>query len=135
MRHGMWQELHMPCMKVNSHYKISAKIKLLDGTGNPKGCNKLLLGGPSARGEYGCPIFRIELYNGSGTNVVFRNYMNAELTPWNANGWNSYEHVFLLDPEMASRERFFIFVHGVMPGDTYMVDDVTVVPVNTVTLN
>ena len=71
MRHGMWQEIDMSCMSVNNHYKISARLRLLDINGSPKGCNKLLLGGPSAYGEYGCPIFRVEVYNGPGEGVLW----------------------------------------------------------------
>ena len=66
MRHGIWQELDMTCMPANSHWKISARIRLLDINGNGKMCNKLIIGGPSAYGEYGCPIIRIEVYNGAG---------------------------------------------------------------------
>jgi len=59
--------------------------------------------------------------------------MNDNATPWNADGWNTYEHIFLLDADMVTRERFFMFVHGVMPGDTYMVDDIKMIPMIDVT--
>jgi len=126
MRHGLWQELDMSCMPMNSHWTISARMRLLDINGNGKVCNKILLGGPSARGEYGCPMIRLEVYDGPGFNYHWEHLFNEVDATWNADGWNLFEHTFVMDNEIAARERLYIFIHGVMPSDTYMVDDITV---------
>jgi len=41
MRHGLWQELEKSCMPVNTYWKISARMRLLDFNGNGMDCNKV----------------------------------------------------------------------------------------------
>ena len=134
MRHGMWQDLDMSCMPINTKWKISAKIRLLDMNDNGKQCIKLIVGGPTAYGEYGCPIFRLEAYYENYTNYHYRNLLNQNTDIWNATGWNKYEHLFVMDESLSSRQLIYLFIHGVMPMDTYMVDDISVTPVDDISV-
>ena len=129
MRHGMWQELPIKCMPLDSKWKISAHFRHLDSAGNPSPCNSTIVGGPSALNEFGCPIFRVEVYDNSGANKYWRNMENDIKTPWITDQYNYYEHTFVMDTTLSARERFFIVAFGVMPNATYLVDDISVVPV------
>ena len=79
-----------------------------------------------------CKIMKIVFYKKFLTYKLceYRDHLfNQAGGPWNPDGWNYYENTFFVDDKLKARERFFIFLHGVMPGDSYMVDDISVTPV------
>jgi len=120
---GMWQELDKTCMPLNSKWTITSNFKLFDASGNAVSCDKTVAGGATA-----CPMWRIEGYDGSGSNIYGSILKNNAAGTWNANGWNAFQNSFTMDANFVAREKFFIYVYNVPVGYTYMVDDIAVKP-------
>ena len=121
---GLWQEFDKSCMPLNSKWQVTSNFKIFDTNGNAVSCDKTVSGGSTA-----CPMWRIEGYNGSGSNIYGRVLMNKSAETWDVNSWNAYTNTFTVDSNFASREKFFMYVFGVPSGYTYMVDDIAVTSV------
>jgi hypothetical protein len=121
---GLRQELDQECMPVGSSWTISFKIKLFDTNNNGVDCDKEAYGGPSV-----CPMVFVQSFSRDAGSLHYTLPLrNASPGPWIPNDWNDYTATFVMTNHHKTKDTTEWFIHNVLPGYTYQVDDISMVP-------
>lgn len=120
---GMWQKLDQDCMPVGSLWKITFNIKLLDPEGNEAMCDKTIRHGAGV-----CPQAFVQSHLKGGGVVNSLPLKNVNTDAWATGQWNAYEVTFKMEQKFLDGLETWWFIHQVKPGWTYMVDDISMVP-------
>jgi len=124
---GMMQKLPRECMDVNSVWKISFKMRIVNADGNEVACDKSLAGYVGDTRE-NCPEVYIESKTrDGGTKVTNLNNQHTDEF-WIVNQWNNFEVIFTMTNQHRILDETFIFIHKIKLGYGYKIDDFEMVP-------
>jgi len=122
---GMWQEIDQSCMDVNSKWKVSADFRLFATNGTAVSCDKTATFGNDV-----CPVFFFQSHTyDQGDPFQDGQLMNSVTGGWDANSWNHYEAIFTMTANHKAKEHTWFWIHNVLPGYSYEVDNISIVRV------
>lgn len=125
---GMWQKIPKHCLGFDE-WKVQAYFKLFNKDGELVGCDKNVRGGKNR-----CPSMFFQGHTPFGGVHHTGPLWNENKDPWRKDDWNEYSAIFQMDEDFASKEEIWFYVHNVLPGYTYQIDDISitrVVPIDT----